>query len=549
MIDGIFLNKLLNELMILKTGRISKINESGDTDFVFTIRVNRENHLLMLSTSTEYSRIHLSTKKYDSVLTPKGFTLFLRKHIEGYFIEDITQYNSDRVITFTLKGYNELEDLNTKYLIIEVMGRYSNLVLTDSEYRILDSIKHDGVGEFNRTIMPNAIYEYPKSDKLNPFDYNIDELNEIIKNKKINNPKDLMSNFNGISSLLSNYIFKDEHIAYNLYEFIHKDIEPNIYVNDKNKEDFYYLKISNNIINEYDSLSKLLDEFYYDIDIKAKIKKKTGDLSLFINNQLNKFEKKLIKLNSELLETNNNDTLRLYGELLLSSSLNLKDKENEVTVYNYYDNTNINIKLDSKYTILENSNRFFKKYQKQKSSIKYINEQIDKTKSEIDYFKLLKYQISNASINESLDILDELIDNKYLFKEKTNKNKKKKPTVLTYNINGGAILIGKNNIQNEYITHHLAKPNDMWFHVKGAPGSHVVIKDKIPTEDDIRLAANLAAYYSEFKLSSSVPVDYTKIKNIKKIPGRKACFVTYTHEHTIYIDPDINIINNMEVKK
>ncbi len=549
MIDGIFINKLLNELLFLKTGRISKINESGDTDFVFTIRVNRENHNLMISTSSEYSRIHITTKKYDSVLTPKGFTLFLRKHIEGYFIEDITQYNSDRVIVFTLKGYNELEDLNTKYLICEIMGRYSNLILTNSEYKILDAIKHDGVGEFNRTIMPNAIYEFPITDKLNPFNFSRDELSNIFKEKKISSPKDVMTTFNGISSLLANSVFNTELLSDNLYKLIHMDINPNTYTNDKNKEDFYYIKLSDKVISEYNSLSELLDEFYYDIDLKSKIKKKTGDLSLFINNQLKKYEKKLIKLNMELSETDSIDTLRLYGELLLSSSLNLKAKESSVNVYNYYDNTYIDIKLDNKISILENSNKYFKKYQKQKSSIKYINEQINTTKAEIEYFTLLKYQIENASINEALDIQDELIDNKYLFKEKANKNKKKKPQVLTFKIEDGTISVGKNNIQNEYITHTLAKPNDLWFHVKGAPGSHVIIKDKIPTEDDIRLAANLAAYYSEFRYSSSVPVDYTKIKNIKKIPGKRSCFVSYTHEKTIYIDPDINIINNMEVKK
>ena len=549
MIDGIFLNKMLNELLFLKTGRISKISESGDTDFIFTIRVNRENHLLMLSLSSEYSRIHITTKKYDSPLNPKGFTLFLRKHIEGYFIEDITQYNSDRVIVFKLKGYNELEDLNTKYLICEIMGRYSNLILTDESYKILDSLKHDGVGEFNRTIMPNAIYEYPTNNKLNPYDYSIDEIENIIKEKKINTPKDIMNTFNGISNILANKIFTTELIANNMYKLIHMDIYPNIFTNEKNKDDFYFIQVTDNINNHYDTLSVLLDEFYYDIDIKAKIKKKTGDLSLFINNQLKKFEKKKIKLEAELIETNNNDTLRLYGELLLSSGLNLKDKEESVNVFNYYDNTNIEIKLDPKITILENSNKYFKKYQKQKSSIKYINEQINTTINEIEYFTLLKYQIENASINESLDILDELIDNKYLFKEKVNKNKKKKPQILTYIIDGGLILVGKNNIQNEYITHHLARPNDVWFHIKGAPGSHVVIKDKEPTDDDIRLAANIAAYYSEFRYSSSVPVDYTKIKNIKKIPGKRACFVTYTHEKTIYIDPDNSIIEKLEVKR
>ncbi len=187
--DGIFLSKILDEISFLKTGRISKITESGDTDFIFTIRQDRKNHELMLSFSSLFSRIHLTERLYDSVKNPKSFTMFLRKHIEGYFIEDIKQYHSDRILIFTLVGYNEMQDLNKKYLICEIMGRYSNMILTDENYKIIESLKHDGVGEYNRTILPGAIYEYPSINKLNPFDYNKDEINELFKG--INNPKDL----------------------------------------------------------------------------------------------------------------------------------------------------------------------------------------------------------------------------------------------------------------------------------------------------------------------------------------------------------------------
>ena len=546
--DGIFLSKILDEISFLKTGRISKITESGDTDFIFTIRQDRKNHELMLSFSPLFSRIHLTERLYDSVKNPKSFTMFLRKHIEGYFIEDIKQYHSDRILIFTLVGYNEMQDLNKKYLICEIMGRYSNMILTDENYRIIESLKHDGVGEYNRTILPGAIYEYPSINKLNPFDYNKDEINELFKG--INNPKDVLNKFNGISMTLALDTFKNDNIANNFYDNIHAKNNPSIIIDANNKKDFYFNPLSYEIIKSYDSISLLLDDYYFKEDLKSKVKAKTGDLLSFVNKQIAKYTKKLEKLDLELIDANDSDKYRIYGELLLSNS-NLKNKLSEIEVFNYYTNENIKIKLDNKITVLDNSNKYFKKYQKAKSSIKYINEQIEEAHNEIDYFTVLKYQLLDASINEALEIQDELIENKYLFnKEITNKKKNQKPKLLTYEVNNTLISVGKNNIQNEYLTHKLSNSNDMWFHVKDAPGSHVVIHSSEElSEELIRTAANLAAYYSAYKESSSVPVDYTRIRNIKKIPKRRACFVTYKHQSTIYIDPDMDAILKLKIKK
>ena len=185
-----------------------------------------------------------------------------------------------------------------------------------------------------------------------------------------------------------------------------------------------------------------------------------------------------------------------------------------------------------------------------KTSVSYINDQINITNNELEYFKLLSYQLSDSSINEALDIKDELIKNKYLFKPLTNNKKNQKPRLLTYIVDDTFISVGKNNVQNEYLTHKFAKQNETWFHIKDAPGSHVVVhKDTELTENEIRTAAILAAYYSTSKESSSVPVDYTKIKYIKKIPGKRACFVTYTHQKTIYVDPSKEFVDSLEVKK
>lgn len=547
--DGIFLSRIKNEISFLETGRISKIIESGDTDFIFSIRRERKNYNLMLSFSPDFSRIHLTNRLYDSIKNPKSFTMFIRKHIEGYFIEKIDQYESDRILIFTLAGYNELQDFNKKFLICEIMGRYSNMVLTDENYKIIDALKHDGVGEYNRTILPNAIYEFPKISKLNPLILGKDELTQIFK--RIENPKDIINTFNGVSMTIATDTFKNDDIVNNFYNNIHIDNLPSIFKSINNKTDFYYNPLSYDVIKTYDSISNLLDDYYYKEDLQSKVKAKTNDLLNFVTKQITKYQKKLIKLNNELNETNEAEKYKLYGELLLSTP-NLKNKLSSITVFNYYDNENIEIKLDNKYTVLENSNRLFKKYQKIKSSIKYILEQISITENEIDYFNVLKYQLNDATVNEALDIQDELIENKYLFnKEKTNKKKKEKPKLLTYELeNGTLISVGKNNLQNEYLTHKFAKPNDMWFHVKNSPGSHVVLHNPNElTEDEIRNAANLAAYYSTFKDSSSVPVDYTRIKNIKKIPGKRACFVTYTRQMTIYIDPNEDNILKLKIKK
>ena len=547
--DGVLLNKLAKEFNILKTGRISKIIESGDTDFIFTIRANRTNYNLMASFSPDFARIHLTNKQYESIGNPKSFTMLLRKHIEGYFILDIKTFDSDRIIYFILEGFNEMQDKSRKYLFCEVMGRYSNLVLTDENFKIIDALKHDGVGEYNRTILPNAKYVFPDVNKINPFSISDNEIKNIIKEKNLNSPKDYMDTFNGVSLNLAYPIFEYDDHASKFIEYLNKDVKPSTFINFKGKLDFYYNPFNYKVIDEYDSISSLLDNYYYKKDLDAKIKLKTNDLDNFIKKQITKNEKKIEKLNKELAETDKFDLYKLYGELLLSIP-NLKEKKKEVSVFNYYNNEYVNIPLDIKYTILDNSNKYFKKYQKAKSSISYINEQIKISTDEIEYFNLLKYQLENASFSEALEIQDELIDLKYLFKPKTNTKKNHKPKLLTYIVDDTLISVGKNNIQNEYLTHKLAKQTDMWFHIKDGSGSHVVVhKDGDLSENLIRTAAALAAYHSSFKDSSSVAVDYTRIKNIKKIPGKRACFVSYKNQKTIYIDPDKSLIDNLKEKK
>lgn len=543
--DGVLLHNLIKEFDILKTGRISKVIESGDTDFILQIRANHKNHLLMISFSSDFARIHLTTKEYISPMNPKSFTMFLRKHIEGYFIEDIYQYQNDRIVVFKLSGFNEMKDHTNKYLICEIMGRYSNLILTDSNYKILEVLKKDGVSEFNRIMLPNATYSFPYTIKLNPYTLSIDELEKM----NITSPKDLCSKLDGISLLMATYIFRNDNICFNTYNDIRLTPNPSIILDIKSKKDFYFHNLELEIVNKFDSISELLDNFYYEADKQAKIKLKTNDLNTYVNRQIIRGEKKIQKLEKELLDANNSEDYKIKGELLLSYP-NLKEKKESVIVYDYYNNTNIMISLDSKYNVITNSQKFYKKYHKSKTAVSYIKEQIDITKNEIEYFKVIQYQLNNCNINDALEIKEELINNGYLINKETKRNtKKQKPHFLTYVVDDISITVGKNNLQNEYITHKLANGNDYWFHVKDGSGSHVVVHTNELTENLIRIAANLAAYNSIYKDSSTVPVDYTQVRNIKKIPGKRNCFVTYTRQKTIYIDPELKLIESLVVKK
>lgn len=542
--DGVFLHNLLKEFDIIKRGRISKIVESGDTDFIFTIRANRQNYNLMISLSSDFARIHFTTKTYNAPSNPKSLTMFLRKHIEGYFIEDIYQYGNDRIVCFKLAGYNEMRDFTTKYLLCEIMGRYSNLILADENYKILEVLKRDGVTEYGRTMLPNAFYSFPENEKLNPFSLSIDQINEL----KVTSPKDLLNKFEGVSMFLAEYTFKTEQIAKNFYDAIRMEIIPCTFKNQKDKLDFYFNPLDLNPKATYNSLSDLLDNFYFEADNQAKIKLKTNDLLSFVQKQILKNQKKIKKLELDIVDSLHAEEYKIKGELLLTYP-NLKDKENKVEVYDYYNDENIVINLDAKYDIITNSQKFYKKYQKAKSAIHYINEQISHAQNEITYFEELSYQLKHCGINDALEIRQELIDNKYLINQTSKNNKKNKPNYLVYLVDNIQISVGKNNIQNEYITHKLAKANEHWFHVKDASGSHVVVHCQSLTENLIRTAAMIAAYYSSLGSSSSVPVDYTEIKNIKKIPGKRNCFVTYSKQKTIYIDPNEEFIESLRIKK
>lgn len=542
--DGVFLHKLIQELNILKTGRITKVMESGDTDFILTIRANHQNHNLMISLSSDFARIHLTNKTYESPTNPKSLTMFLRKHIEGFFIEDLYQYSNDRIVVCKLAGYSEMRDFTHKYLICEIMGRYSNLILTDENYKILEVLKHTGVTEFGRTMLPNAIYQFPEITKVNPYNLSLKELEDL----HITSPKELCNALEGVSIALANYAYTKEQALPFFYSLIQEDASPSTFTFSNGKKDFYYIPLSDIEKQSYPTLSKLLDDYYYQADNQSKIKLKTNDLVSFIQRQIHKNEKKIKKLETEAIDAAHAEEFKIKGELLLSYP-NLKAKESKVSIFNYYTSQEEIIDLDAKYDVITNSQKYYKKYQKTKTAVHYINEQLALAENEIEYFQILLDQLKCASINDALEIRQELMDNRYLLEAQNKFRKKTKPNFLTYIVDDIFIYVGKNNIQNEYLTHKLAKASDYWFHVQDASGSHIIVCTNELTENLCRTAAMLAANYSSLNESSSIPVDYTLVRNIKKIPGKRNCFVTYTKQRTIYIDIDKKILERLKVKK
>jgi predicted ribosome quality control (RQC) complex YloA/Tae2 family protein len=553
-LDGNMIKHLTNEFKeVLETGRINKIYQTSKYDLLFLINTKTGKKQLLISSSPSYARIHITERKYEKPDYPPTFCMFLRKQIESGIIKDIHQKDNDRIIIFTIEKRNEMGDLSNKFLILEMMGRHSNIIVTDSHYKILESIKHnmpfDGP---DRTIFPGAIYEYPTTDQINP--YSDDSLVDFIKDPDNFNTFSLQSKLMGYSPLIAReimYRFEEGNVSMkDTISTIRSEFNPTLIA--ATKEYFYYTDITS-IEGErkhFETVNELLERYYYDRDQIDIIKQKSKDLVKFIQNGINRLNHKVEKLNKDLSHTEKRDKFRIYGELVQANIHLIKKGDSTLNCVNYYTNEEVIITLDNKLTPIKNSEKFFKKYKKFKNSIPHINEQIENALIERKYFFQLEQQIENASLKDIEEIKDELVEKRYLKGKQIIKKRKKKLNYETYkDALGIEITIGKNNKQNEYITHKLAKHNEVWFHTKDAPGSHVLVHSTFPLEETtIRTAAMLAAYNSKMKHSSSVAVDYLEVRHIKKVPGRISSFVTYKNQKTIYIDPDEEFIINLTKK-
>ncbi|MBE7101747.1 fibronectin/fibrinogen-binding protein [Bacillus cereus] len=565
--DGLFTRAITHEIAnSLQTGRISKIYQPSKYEVLLHIRANGKNQKLILSSHPTYARMHLTNQNYDSPALPPMFCMLLRKHLEGGFIEKIEQIDLERIIQITVRSRNEIGDESVKTLVIEIMGRHSNIILVDTKTNvILDSLKHVSLAvNRHRTVYAGAEYVAPPAQhKVNPL--LIETEDDFIKPLDFlsgNMDKQLVGAFMGISPLFAKEVVKkagmaNEKALSEAFFSLQKPLLTHQYVpamiTANGKEFFYLFPLSHLQGKEktFSSVSELLDRFFFGKAERDRVKQQAHDLERFMQNEKTKNEKKLIKLEKTLQDAGKADKYQLFGELLTANMYALKKGDKEIEVVNYYDENGgtVKITLNPLKTPSENAQRYFQKYQKAKNSVAIVEEQIVKTNEEILYFDSLLQQMEVASSKDIEEIREELAEEGYV-RNRKKKNAKKKPTkpVLDKYLasDGTEIFVGKNNKQNDYLTTKFSRRDEIWLHTKDIPGSHVVIRSLEPTEETLHEAAKIAAYYSKAKDSSSVPVDFTKVRHVKKPSGAKLGFVTYDNQQTLYVTPDADTVMKLK---
>ncbi|PEJ60275.1 hypothetical protein CN692_03000 [Bacillus sp. AFS002410] len=563
--DGLFTGAMTNEVASkLTTGRISKIVQPSNYEVLLTVRANGANYKLLLSAHPSYARFHFTNHNYDTPSEPSMFTMLLRKHLNGGFIESITQLERERIVNIKVRSRNEIGDEQYRTLIIELMGRHSNIILIDEERQmILDSIKHVPMAvNRHRIVQPGATYiSPPQQEKLDPFQViSEDEFNKLINQNDETPAQAIVQNFSGISPLLANEIvFLGTTNVYDSFKTIMNEIQlekftPSLF-RLETKELFYFINLSHLKAEQtvFPSLSELLDVYYFGKAERDRVKQQSGDLEKLLQNELTKNKKKIKKLRNSLEDTDKADKIQLQGELLTANMYAMQKGMKEIEVVNYYDENGgtMVIPLSPLKTPSENAQAYFTKYTKLKNSVTHIEEQIKLTTEENDYLETVIQQIESASPRDLEEIREELVETGYIRKKKSKKaqkSNKQKVTLDEYiSSTGEQLLVGKNNKQNEYLTNKLASRDELWFHTKDIPGSHVVIRAKDPSENAIKEAAIIAAYFSKARQSSSVPVDYTEIRHVKKPSGSKPGFVIYEQNNTVYVTPDEELV--LKLKK
>ncbi|WP_153979351.1 Rqc2 family fibronectin-binding protein [Paenibacillus xylanilyticus] len=572
-LDGIVTRAIVHELQGCKGGRISKIHQPNGHDVVLTLRAQRGNSKLLISASPTYPRVHFTEKTFLNPTEAPMFCMLLRKHCEGAIIEEIRQIGMERIIHIDVRQRDELGDVSVKRIIIELMGRHSNIVLLDPVTgTILDGIHHvtPSISSY-RVIMPGFSYTAPpEQHKVNPLEVNSAEFLKGYSETEEEAARWLVNSFSGLSPLIAGEIAArtanrdngdasaEASALWNAFDSVMGPVRENIYtpvtgLNAKGKMIFSAVRLQSiqDAEKTYDTMSKCMEDYYGDKAERDTVKQKVSDLLRFLQNERSKNVKKLDNLNKDLLEADDAEKYRLWGELLFASLHQISKGDKSVELVNFYDEdqATITIALDPLLTPSDNAQRYFKRYNKYKNSLAVIHEQLGKTKDEIVYLDNLLQQLSIASMNDIEEIREELVQQGYL-RDRNKKGKKKKkndrPTVHQFTSTEGIdILVGKNNLQNEYVTNRLASANDTWLHTKDIPGSHVVIRSTDFGEATLEEAAQLAAYFSQAKESSSVPVDYTYIRHVRKPSGAKPGFVIYDHQKTLFVTPNEKLVKSL----
>lgn len=569
--DGIVIANLVKELNEhILNGRISKIGQPENDELLLTIKGNSGQMRLLLSASASLPLIYLTKTNKPSPMTAPNFCMLLRKHIANGRITKITQPHMERIINFEIEHLNELGDLCHKRLIIEIMGKHSNIIFCNEDGKIIDSIKHIPAQVSSvREVLPGRMYFIPETqEKYNPLETSEEEFFNKVFSKPQNLAKSIYTTYTGISPVIASElchraglegerptaaVTSEEGLhLYHHFDWLMEDIRegrfsPNIIKNGKEPIEFAAVSLTQYAemdVTDYDDISQVLETFYADKDIYTRIRQKSVDLRKVVNTVLERSRKKYDLQLKQLKDTDKRDKYKVYGELINTYGYGLAEGAGSLTALNYYTNEEITIPLDTQLTPLENAQKYFDRYNKLKRTYEALTELIKETREEMEHLESISTSLDIAVSEEDLtQIKQELTQFGYIKKKQSGKKEKIKSKPFHYlSSDGFHIYIGKNNFQNEELTFKFASGNDWWFHAKGIPGSHVVVKtngEELP-DRAFEEAGRLAAYYSKGRQNDKVEIDYLEKKNVKKPNGSKPGFVVYYTNYSLVASPDIS---------
>ena len=579
--DGIVTKAINSELQQLIGSRIDKIYEPNKNDIILGFYLNGVNYALQICTNAQNYRLHLTTHTKQNPKNALNFCMLLRKYLIGLRIKNIISVNLERVITIEFEGFDDIDDIITKKLIIELMGRHCNVILVDENNMIIDSLRHiSSDNELTREIVPHVKYVYPSTNKLNFLEitnFQDFKLNLNLDFEKIHIsdlPSQISNTFNGISKGFISHIIETLHldtsskIEDSSLEAIYANMKHIIDATDSLQLGFDIIKDSKGNVKDYAlcikdssepfSLNFFIDDYYFQKEISEEFKVYRNSISKLILDTLKKYNKRLYNINAKLKECDHMDTYKLYGELITANLYKIKNENTDtVSLENYYDNNKIiTIPLDKRYSPSHNAKLFFKKYAKLKNTLLIVGEQKEETLKDLDYIESVIYELEACSTIEDISNVFEEISESSVFQERMEKYKEKKnPKVkkskltknkyvhfnpIKYKIEDYTLLVGRNNMENDYLTLKYAKKTDLWFHTKDIHGSHCILAlngAPIPKDDILLKCAEIAAYHSKARNSSNVPVDFCEVKFVKKPNGAKPGMVIYKNNKTLHVTP------------
>lgn len=573
--DGIVVADLVHEFRNeLIGGRIARIAQPETDELLLTIKTNDGQRRLLISADASLPLIYLTDANKPAPMTAPNFCMLLRKHIGGGRIVDIRQPKLERIIHFTIEHLDELGDLCRKELIVEIMGKHSNIIFCTSDGKIIDSIKHVSAQMSSvREVLPGREYFIPDTmHKADPLTVDADTFTGLLKEKPMPVSKAVYTSFTGISPVTAEEICHlagldsalpakehSEDVLFHLYtQFTiylsaikEGRFTPAIYYDGREPKEFAALPLTHfdgYECREYTSISEVLSTFYSTRSLLTRIRQKSADLRHIVQTALERNRKKYDLQLRQLKDTENREKFRIYGELINTYGYNVEEGARKLDALNYYTNEMVSIPLDPTKTPQENAQRYFAKYNKQKRTFEALSELSKETLEDINYLESVQTALDIALTEEDLaQIREELAGAGYIRRRFTKKKIRIKNEPLHYiSSDGYHIYVGKNNLQNEELTFHFASGNDWWFHAKQAPGSHVIVKsngDELP-DRTFEEAGRLAAYYSSMRGSDKVEIDYVQKKHVKKPNGARPGFVVYYTNYSLVIDSDISGITS-----